>query len=176
MSEIRTWRWSLPPIKGEGWAIVLADSTGMFSTVSDWGNFSFKWNAFGERDFREFIITLGADYVRGKLSHSVQEWNAAQTLLNVKEGIIAHRRERGLDKDAAREEWDLLSAYSNLDNEVSFDRWLSATSLMDPWEYGCYRRVYESAAWCEHALPRLQALIRSELETERRATQEARAP
>lgn len=52
-----------------GWlGQIVLTSDGMFSGVTDWGNLSFAWRAFGEGDFRDFILKLGPDYFSGKMA------------------------------------------------------------------------------------------------------------
>jgi hypothetical protein len=52
-----------------GWlAQVLLTSDGMFAAVSDWGNFSYAWRAYGDRTFKEFTLSLDVDYFEDKMS------------------------------------------------------------------------------------------------------------
>ncbi|HXP52149.1 MAG TPA: hypothetical protein VN922_19490 [Bacteroidia bacterium] len=54
--------------ENDGWlAQVVLTNDGMFSSVSDYGNFSYAWCAYGEGDFREFIAGLGIDYFGSKI-------------------------------------------------------------------------------------------------------------
>lgn len=51
-----------------GWlGQVVLTSDGMFSAVTDYGNFGYTWRAFGN-DFREFIIGLNIGYFATKMS------------------------------------------------------------------------------------------------------------
>jgi hypothetical protein len=52
-------------------AQVVLTSDGMFSAVSEYGNFSFSWRSIGSRTFEEFIIGLGQDYFSGKMINSL---------------------------------------------------------------------------------------------------------
>lgn len=49
---------------------IVLTSDGMFSAVTDYGNFSFTWRAFGE-DFREFLCQTNMHYFAGKMSLSM---------------------------------------------------------------------------------------------------------
>lgn len=52
-----------------GWlAQVVLTSDGMFAAVSDWGNFSYAWRSYGDRSFKEFIMSLNVDYFESKMS------------------------------------------------------------------------------------------------------------
>jgi hypothetical protein len=55
-----------------GWlAQVVLTEDGMFSTVSDYGSFAFAWRSYSEKDFRQFILSLGFDYFAGKMECSL---------------------------------------------------------------------------------------------------------
>jgi len=45
---------------------IVLTSDGMFASVTDWGNFSYSWRAFGE-SFEDFILRIRPDYFGGKL-------------------------------------------------------------------------------------------------------------
>ena len=46
---------------------IVLTSDGLFASVTDWGNLSYAWGHYGDKDFREFIIGLNVDYFGGKL-------------------------------------------------------------------------------------------------------------
>ena len=51
-----------------GWlGQVVLTSDGMFASVTDYGNLSFAWRAYGKNDFREFLIGLEIPYFGGKM-------------------------------------------------------------------------------------------------------------
>lgn len=51
-----------------GWlGQVVLTSDGMFAAVTDWGNFSFAWRSYGDRTFKEFLLTLQEDYFASKM-------------------------------------------------------------------------------------------------------------
>lgn len=51
-----------------GWlGQVVLTSDGMFSAVTDYGNFAYSWRSFG-KDFREFIIGLNVGYFATKMA------------------------------------------------------------------------------------------------------------
>jgi len=115
---MQMWRYAIPSLKGEGWAILFLDNEGCFAVLSDWGDWSYRWNTRGvaEKDMRHFIVTCDNGYLRGKLN-PVQEFDAEKTLVAVKEYICGTRREKRLTKEEAREEWWLLEEHEELDNE-----------------------------------------------------------
>lgn len=46
---------------------IVLTSDGMFASVTDYGNLSYAWRAYGDIDFREFLITLNISYFATKL-------------------------------------------------------------------------------------------------------------
>jgi hypothetical protein len=46
---------------------VILTSDGVFASVTDYGNFSYAWRSTGEKDFREFIISLNISYFGDKM-------------------------------------------------------------------------------------------------------------
>ena len=47
-----------------GEAVLLSD--GMFSAVTDYGNFAYAWRSFGD-NFEDFILRINPEYFAGKL-------------------------------------------------------------------------------------------------------------
>lgn len=67
---VQTWAYTLRDEDGRWLAQVVLAADGYFSAVSDYGNFSFAWRAFGYkdgRDFRDFLSGLGVDYFGEKM-------------------------------------------------------------------------------------------------------------
>lgn len=52
---------------GEWLGQVVITNDGMFASVTDWGNLSYAWRAFGTEDFREFLCSLNTSYFGGKM-------------------------------------------------------------------------------------------------------------
>jgi len=46
---------------------IVLTSDGMFASVTDYGNLSFAWRSYGEKDFREFLIGLNVSYFGQKM-------------------------------------------------------------------------------------------------------------
>lgn len=46
---------------------IVLTSDGLFSSVTDYGNLSYAWRHYGDKDFREFICSLNVDYFGTKL-------------------------------------------------------------------------------------------------------------
>lgn len=51
-----------------GWlGQVVLTSDGMFSSVTDYGNMSYAWRSYGDKDFRKFLTGLDVGYFGGKM-------------------------------------------------------------------------------------------------------------
>lgn len=79
---------------------------GALDVQSDWGTFSYSWNAIGDRPLRAFLAELSFDYFMGKTrdSHRILDWD--ETVTNLKRSIMEDRRSGSLEREEARERWD----------------------------------------------------------------------
>lgn len=163
--------YDLPSIKGEGWARVILTSDGMFSTVSDWGNYAFWWGSIGPDDFREFVIQLVGQthYVCSKFCSHPYPYDGPATFEAVKRHILEHRRRAKMTQREARDEWYLLEKNSDLDTEVDFTRWHDETELCDAHEFAVYSPPGDAVGFCKHILPRLAELLKAEMAEDRQA-------
>jgi hypothetical protein len=88
---VTTWRYYLPNDEMlEGWAIVFLDSIGCFSTVSDWGNYGYRWDSPGSTggtDFRQWLIERGDDYLLSKLCPGRRNPNHKQAVMFLKRAM-----------------------------------------------------------------------------------------
>jgi hypothetical protein len=67
MKEVTAKSYTLTDDNGNWLGQVLLSSDGMFASVTDYGNLSYAWRAYGDKDFRQFIAGLSADYFGSKL-------------------------------------------------------------------------------------------------------------
>ena len=168
VSEVKSWRYSIPNTKGyEGWAILFLDNAGCFAALSDYGDWSHRWNARGfeeheKKDFRHFVLTCDDSYLLGKIN-PIKEFDPEGTLRAVKETILGMRRERQLEKDEAREEWEHMDDCENFDNEWMFNRWQELTELPDPYELYTDRHSLQARAFIRECMPRLREKIKNDL-------------
>jgi len=167
----------------EGWAIIVIDtSNGYFSTVSDYGNYSYIWSSPG-CEFRKFLCGLGVDYLRSKLLHGhadkLRVFNEDETEAAIKQAI----KERLESMAEARRspikmaEWNereqaVLEKYSSM-SESNFDAWQSETTLDEPWEFAVWEPDPQCTAFCEKVWPRFKKLLEEELEKEEKAKAES---
>ena len=67
MKNITARNYSLWSDNGSWLGQIVLTSDGMFASVTDYGNLSFAWRHYGEKDFREFLISLNTHYFGGKM-------------------------------------------------------------------------------------------------------------
>lgn len=161
MSDINVWRYVVPSVKYEGWGIFLLDSTGYFSCISDWGNFSHLWTSFGTEDFRAFLCQLEKDYLVSKVAPKKQ-YDGEKTLRLIKEHILQSRRSGSLSKEAALREWAGLS-YFDFHTEHGFGEWVQDTDLDSAWELTGYSYDPQALMFCEKLWPRFVELLQKDL-------------
>lgn len=164
-------RYSLPSIKGEGWAQIVIDTEwGFFATVSDWGSYSFMWTAPG-CEFRKFLTELQPDYLYGKLMMGRpknKEFDEKKTEENIRQAIEDKNKEAD-DVHAGweyyEEELEILSNRLPMD-EANFESWESETRLTDVWELAVYSPCHDCMGFCTKIWPRFVELLKKELEEE----------
>jgi hypothetical protein len=169
MSEpIKFWRYSIPSIDGEGWGIIVLDSTGMFAAVSDYGNAAHHWGHHGCAGIREFFAKgLSPGYALPKLFYDRQQYDGQETLQLVKEYILDARRMTSFTREKAREEFDLLQQFDGLQSEHDFMRWYEETSISDAGEFYCMGYPASARAFVDKLLPRFYEVVAGELAAER---------
>ncbi|NOK32374.1 hypothetical protein HMI49_04055 [Corallococcus exercitus] len=177
MAELHVYQYRLRTEKGAWLADVILRSDGYFSTVSDWGNYAFRWTAPG-REFRAFVAHLAGqdDYVCSKLSQ--RTWfDGAATLKSIREHILTSRRDGSWTKEHAAKEWQALAealgrwsgrearSCDSMDLYEYF-RWHDGTSIDDASELASYNYEPDVRGFCENVMPALATAIRAQLQGE----------
>lgn len=67
MQEVTSKSYTLRGDNGEWLGQIVLTSDGMFASVTDYGNLSYTWRAFGDGDFRKFLCGLNIGYFGTKL-------------------------------------------------------------------------------------------------------------
>ncbi len=67
MNKVTAKSYTLTGENGEWLGQVVLTSDGMFASVTDYGNLSYSWRAYGDKDFRQFLISLSTDYFGAKM-------------------------------------------------------------------------------------------------------------
>lgn len=173
-TPIKLYRYDLPNVDGEGWAIIVLGSDGFFSAVSDYGNYGHYWSAHGTDDFRQFVLRrcteVGWESNAAKLGHGT-EYDGAATCAAI-ETEIRRRREAGELSDCeALNELELLEDHDDVSSSQDLALWLNATELEQIFETGLvvYSHPSDVRAFCQKTLPRLAEVLCAELAAERSA-------
>lgn len=150
----------------EQWlATVFLGAEGIFSTVSDYGNYGYWWTAIGgDGDIRRFLLNSERDpgYFRCKFDSST-EYDGAATERWIRKHIIDQRRRGALTKERAREEWE-IAGYALSD----FRDWVDATEMdIYPGDFYCDRPNPQAVAFVEKVMPRLCEMLRAEMAAEK---------
>ena len=164
--DIQIWRYSIPPVNGQGWGIFLLDSTGMFAAVTDYGNCAYKWTHHGCKDFREFIAKIKPEvrneYYIQKLFGDKDTFDSERTIKGIKQHILEYRHMGDYSKEFARKEWELIEYYSDM-CDVGFYNWYEQTNISDAHEFSIYDHSTSTKAFGSELLPRLAVVLREEL-------------
>lgn len=164
MSEVKTWRYVLPSIDGEGSGIVILDSTGFFASVGDYGDYAYWWRYFGEEGFRNFFLKAEkeSEYFLRKLSRK-SEIDIGETARLIKETILSRRREGYMTRDYARREWERAKQLESDGDEHWWyeNTWFACRSELLVYDYPACAK-----AFVEKFLPRLAKAIEEELKNE----------
>ncbi len=78
-------RYVVPGNDGDQGGTFVIGSDGYFSCITDWGNYVYFWNNFGDRDFRDFLCSLSADYVMGKFGSGT--WSGGKADKGLRDGF-----------------------------------------------------------------------------------------
>lgn len=168
-------RTSPPPIEIDSWSIVFMDSTGCVAILSDYGDWSHRWdvkNTSHPDDFREAFIRFSRDYLMDKFSYGdkarlmrVVDYKATQAALTKwnREKYTSGQFDSGMFRDnqdlinVADDEYYLQRTFEDLDgfhDEVGHD---FVRHKVD----GGYQH------WFDVSLPRLKAKMRAEIDNEK---------
>ncbi len=165
-----TYAYKGEPGSGFYWAYLFLTESGIFSAVSDCGEWGYS--AFYTDDIRQFVLSLDPNdnyYLPTKLAKGKKtEFDGRQTLKDCKAHILEHRRMyNGISKEEAREAWDSLP--EDYDHQREWEDYLSdREEVYGPeWWYMLHMDWDPMLkSFCKNSLPGLQALIRKELEEE----------
>jgi hypothetical protein len=71
MNEVKAKSYTLRTENDNWLGQIVITTDGMFSGVTDYGNFGFAWRSTGEEDFRNFILRLNTDYFADKMYQGI---------------------------------------------------------------------------------------------------------
>jgi hypothetical protein len=103
-----------------GWAsYTVNDTTGEFSIISDYGNYSYAWYSTGTPTLSEFIATAHVGYMASKFAYTNKNLedviDQEETLKAFRKEICRLRRDRTLDEYEARDAWYALDEWRDAD-------------------------------------------------------------
>jgi hypothetical protein len=166
-APVVVWRYTVPAEpehRYSGWGYFLIDSSGMFTCVTDYGNYAYKWSDWGPRDFRRFLCGLSSDYLCGKLD-STRTYDGERTYKRVREEITSLRRSECITGEFAYREWRLakqMVRHSSTDHD--FRDWYEETELENASELAQYSLGIQVRTFAERLYPRLVELLKDDLE------------
>ena len=67
LETITSTTYTLMGERGEWLGQIVLTSDGMFASVTDYGNLSYAWRSYSDKDFRQFICGINVDYFATKL-------------------------------------------------------------------------------------------------------------
>lgn len=71
MTTVTARSYTLRTESGQWLGQIILTSDGCFASVTDYGNLSYAWRAYGDKDFRQFLIGLNIDYFGGKMYNGI---------------------------------------------------------------------------------------------------------
>ncbi len=165
MKKLKVWQYTLPPLRGEGWAIIILREDGYFSTVSDFGNYAYLWTSTGCKDFREFLLTADRDwhYFAKKLNPKTHVDNR-ESIKNLLEELFRRRRQRKISKEDARNIFEIIGTYDEDWEGLLRDQDTDLTrEFPETWNYTITSLDSDVIGFCQKILPRLNVILRKQL-------------
>lgn len=165
MPKLKVWQYDLPPVKGEGWATIILREDGYFSTVSDYGNYAFRWTSIGSKDFREFLLNSDKDwYYFAKKLKSDTHTDSKASIKSLLQELLSRRRRQEISKESTRSVFEVIRQYDgdweglirSQDNDLMRE-------FPEPWDYTVKSLDSDVVGFCQIILPRLNVILRKEL-------------
>ncbi|PEW58499.1 hypothetical protein CN448_31425 [Bacillus cereus] len=159
-------KYKIPSVNGEGWGVFLFDDTGIFTAITDFGNFSYWFETWKGESMKDFLSSRRPDQILCKIANE-DVIDIDRTIEYIKENLLMDRRTMTFTEEEAREEWKLIQELQedldNFSNDVAFQYWYEKTKIQ--FDDGFCRYKYPSAAvrFCNETFVRLQEKIRLEM-------------
>jgi hypothetical protein len=163
--RLKVWQYDLPPVKGEGWAIIILREDGYFSTVSDYGNYAYKWSSIGCKDFREFLLASDNDwYYFAKKLKSDTHIDREASIKNILQELLKRRRRQETPKNATRRIFEVIRQYDDdWEGLIRSPDDALMREFPEPWNYTVRSLDSDVVGFCQIIFPRLNAILRKEL-------------
>lgn len=160
--------YSLPNIKGEGWAIAVVNTrTGFFAVDSDFGRYVYTWDSMGVPDTRQFLIGCDTHYLCSKFMmgrpNGGRDFDCEASVAAVRK-LIEEAWPEGSDE--RNDELELL-ARADFDCEAGRALWHEESQVPNRFSDWYEELVYvpnrQCMAFLKRVWPRLVALWKAEL-------------
>lgn len=167
---MKTWTYKIPSEKNwGGWAVIFLTDTGVFSTVSDYGNYGYIWSHHGMKDVRQFFLTLlkepGEWYYFAQKLNPKTVYNGEKTVQN----ILDYLDNSDLSDSEIEDEKILLSEYQDLYSEFDYQCWCLESGTNLDWhngEFAIYELDHRVKDFCQKVLPKFAELLQKQLKEE----------
>ncbi len=155
--DVPFWRFSVPnTAHGEGWAIAFLDNFGVFSVMSDYGDYAHRWSPPKGADFRKEFLTTTSDQILFKIAPRV--FDAEATSKRIREHIEECQAAGNHEHDDELDELDFD------DDEQGFIDWARNTTIEDVSDFRVQKFDQQAVAFIDQVLPRLREVIKADLE------------
>ena len=147
------------------WCRLLWQENGWVVILSDYGHWAYWWGHRGQGvSVAKFLAGLDRDYMGNKMmGQALMEFSLESTVQAIRETIISDRKSCGMEKEEARNEWELALQLEA--GDLSFDAWYGESSMVDGYE--CRRTevcgTWDSF-WKNLWLPLVVPVLKSEYE------------
>ncbi|MCC2473549.1 hypothetical protein LKL98_21245 [Bacillus pacificus] len=147
MAQTASFRYTVPSVDGEGWGVFLLDQSGVFTAVTDFGNFAHWFSLRENESIGEFLLSRRPDQILCKIANE-DVVDIKETIKYIKENLLNDRREGRFTEAYARAEWKLIEELQEdleeYSNDVAFQYWYDKTHIQ--FDEGFYQYKYPNAA------------------------------
>lgn len=157
-----------------GWAVVFITEDGLFSAISDYGNYGYYWASPG-MPFKEFVIGLEKDpgYMLSKIGGKMKIDEGA-TVKNIREDVLKARKSGSIDEESARKCMDEIDNHLYGTSGEEFCRELeNCEELIKVYDGDLssipinHEYSGQAQGFVKEVMPRLAEILRKELENDR---------
>ncbi|WP_243763998.1 hypothetical protein [Bacillus sp. XF8] len=70
MADATVYRYTVPSVDGEGCGVFLIDSSGIFTAITDFGNFAYWFSLREKESIGEFLLSRRPDQILCKIANA----------------------------------------------------------------------------------------------------------
>ncbi len=149
-----------------GWARIWLTDDGCISIMSDWGNYRY-WFGDPGCEFRLFLTGCDDDYLGNKFAGGKKDFDGEETADAARELILRHRRDKRLNADDARREWNGVPTL--FEHEFDFAEWVNHVTDLEvdyTHDLGRYVRPHAVRQFIRHVWPLFVEQLKAQLAAE----------